>query len=234
VAVTNAPRAALAADDPRVTRPLFTLHESATYLGLPDSTLRAWARPADGDPLVTCFPRHGRSATVPFVGFAETYVLSALRRAGVSMQRIRPAVARLQEEIGLEHALASRRVFTDGAEVIFDYAESVDDEAMQLAVVRTGQQHFEQVIREYLKPITYGGDGWAAQLQLPAYTRATVIVDPRQAFGQPLVVSGNARVEDLVGRFQAGETVAEISDDFGVDPVEVEDVIRVALGLVAA
>lgn len=58
-------------------------------------------------------------------------------------------------------------------------------------------------------------------------------VDPRQAFGQPLVVHGGARVENLVDRFQAGDGFAESADDFGVPAEEVEDVIRVALRLVA-
>jgi hypothetical protein len=49
----------------------------------------------------------GRQATVPFVGFAEAFGLGALRKAGVPMQRVRPAVKRLNDEIGLEHALAS-------------------------------------------------------------------------------------------------------------------------------
>lgn len=181
---------------------------------------------------MTVFPRAGRNATVPFTGFAEGFVLSALRKAGVPMQRIRPAVAKLSEEFGLDHALASKRVYTDGAEVIFDYAKDTDDEAL-LTVVRTGQQHFQEVIRGYLKRITYGDDGWAEQLRLPAYATAEVLVDPRQAFGQPLVVHGGARVEDLVDRFQAGDGFAEISADFGVPAPEVEDVIRVALRLAA-
>ena len=130
---------------------------------------------------MTVFPRAGRGATVPFVGFAEGFVLSALRKAGVPMQRIRPAVAKLSQEFGLEHALASRRVYTDGAEVIFDYAKQTEDRAL-LTVVRTGQQHFEEIIRGYLKRITYGDDGWAEQLRLPAYATAEVLVDPRQAF----------------------------------------------------
>jgi hypothetical protein len=67
---------------------------------------------------VTVFPRAGRSATLPFVGFAEGFVLSPLRKAGVPMPRIRPAVARLSAEIGLDHALVSKRVDTDGAELI--------------------------------------------------------------------------------------------------------------------
>lgn len=218
----------LSSGDPRRARALFTLQETAAYLDLPASTLHAWARPSDAAPLVTVFPRAGRTATVPFVGFAEAYVLSALRRAGVPMQRIRPAVARLESEIGLEHALASKRVYTDGAELVFDYAEESDDEAM-LAVVRTGQRQFEQIIRGYLERITYGSDGWAARLRLPAYATAEVVVDPSQAFGQPLVVHGGARVEDLVDRFQAGDGLDEIAHDFAVPRNEVEDVIRVAL-----
>jgi uncharacterized protein (DUF433 family) len=211
---------------------LFTLRESSAYLQTPISTLHAWAHPKDGEPLVTVFPRAGRQATVPFIGFAEVFVLSALHSAGVPMQRIRPAVAKLSAEIRLDHALASHRVYTDGAELIFDYAAHSDDEAL-LTVVRTGQQHFADIIRDYLKRITYGDDGWAERLQLPAYARAEVTVDPHQAFGQPLVAHGGARVEDLVDRFQAGDGFAEIASDFGVPAEEVEDVIRVALRLAA-
>ena len=89
----------LGRDDPRLGVPLFTLRESAAYLRTPVSTLHAWAHPKDGEPLVTVFPSAGRRATVPFVGFAEAFVLSALRGAGVPLQRIRPAVARLSAEI---------------------------------------------------------------------------------------------------------------------------------------
>ena len=229
---TAATSSGLAPDDPRVRHALFTLRESATFLEIPSSTLHQWARPSDGPGLITIFPRAGRAATVPFVGFAEAFVLSALRHAGVPMQRIRPAVASLNAEIGIEHALASRRVYTDGAELIFDYAQDSDDEAL-LTVVRTGQAHLAKVIRGYLKRITYGGDGWAETLSLPAYSDADVIVDPARAFGQPIVVHGAARVKDLVDRFRAGDSIEEIGADFGVPVREVEDVIRVATRLAA-
>jgi len=32
-------------------------------------------------PIITCFPRRGREATLPFIGFAEAHVLSAFRRS---------------------------------------------------------------------------------------------------------------------------------------------------------
>lgn len=217
-------------DDPRVARAVFTLRETAGYLALPKSTIHMWARPpGDRAPLITAFPRRGREATVPFIGFAEAYVLAAFRRAGVPLQRIRPAVEVLAAEIGIEHALASRRLYTDGAEVLYDYVtECEEGDLLVLVVARTGQRQFSQVVEDYLKRITYEGDGWASQIRLPAYGRAEVVVDPKIAFGLPLVVHGGARTEDLVDRFLAGDSVASIADDFGVPADEVEDVIRVA------
>ncbi len=216
-------------DDPRLSRAIFTLREAAGHLDVPKSTIHAWTRPATGEPLITVFPRRGAQATVPFIGFAEAYVLAAFRRAGVPLQRIRPAVDALAQNIGLEHALASKRLYTDGAEVLYDYAaERHEDDLLELVVVRTGQHQFSELVRDYLKRITYASDGWASRVRLPSYQRAEVVVDPRVAFGLPLVVRGGARVEDLVDRFVAGDTLADIAFDFDVPPEEVEDVIRVA------
>jgi uncharacterized protein (DUF433 family) len=220
----------LGADDPRIARAIFTLKETAGYLGIPSSTVHWWAREQIASPpLITCFPARGREASVPFIGFAEAFVLSSFRRAGVPLQRIRPAVDVLTKEIGVEHALASRRLYTDGAEVLFDYAERHGEaEVMDLVVLRTRQRQFADVVKDYLRRIDYGGDGWADSVRLPTYANAEVVVDPRVAFGMPLVVEGGARVEDLVDRFQAGDSVAEIAADFDVPPDQVEDVIRVA------
>lgn len=135
----------------------------------------------------------------------------------------------LEEKIGVDHALASKRLYTDGAEVLFDYANKRGErEVMDLVVVRTQQRQFSGVVNNYLKRIHYGGDGWADSVRLPTYGNAQVVIDPRVAFGLPIVAHGGARVEDLVDRFQAGDSVAEIATDFSVPPNEVEDVIRLA------
>ena len=64
-----------------------------------------------------------------------------MRRVGVPLQRIHPAITHLQERFGIEHALASRRLYTDGAKVFYDYAERAGDRAAadaarELVVVR--------------------------------------------------------------------------------------------------
>ena len=221
----------LASGDPRTAVPLFTLRECAAYLQTPLSTLHAWVRPKDGAPLVTVLTPSGRQATVPFVGFAEAFVLGALRQAGVPMQRIRPAVKKLDEEIGLEHALASRQVYTDGAELIYDYASHSGDEEL-LTVVRTGQEHLAR--RDPRLPATDHTGTTAGQRACgcPHITNAEVTVDPRQAFGQPMVVHGGAgsRTSWTASRLVTASPRSRLTS---TSHAEVEDVIRVALRLAA-
>lgn len=217
----------ISTDDIRLTSPLFTVAEAARYLRMPQQTLSTWARPRDGAALITALPRHGAHATVPFLGFAEAFVLSAFRKAGVPMQRIRPAVQILREGTGIEHALASRNLYTDGAEVLYDYALDDEDSGLrELFVVRTGQRQFSELVTEYLTRIAYGGDGFAESLELPTFGRAHVVVDPHRAFGQPFLARGGARVEDILDRFYAGEPITLLAADFDASAEEVEEVIR--------
>lgn len=96
-------------------------------------------------------------------------------------------------------------------------------------MVHAGLPRFRDVLHGQLFGISYGPDGRAQRLRLPAYETAEVIVDPRQAFGQPFLAHGGARVEDLLDRFGAGDSCAAIAEDFDVPLIQVEDVIRVAL-----
>jgi uncharacterized protein (DUF433 family) len=123
----------------------------------------------------------------------------------------------------------AQRLFTDGAEVLFDYAEQRDEkDLLDLVVVRTGQHQFSDLVRDYLQRIAYGTDGWASEVELPSYTQAHVIVNSEVAFGLPFVTDAGARIEDLVDRFLAGDTLGDIAADFDLPAAEVEDVIRVA------
>jgi uncharacterized protein (DUF433 family) len=58
----------------------------------------------------------------------------------------------------------------------------------------------------------------------------TVVIDPKVAFGRPLLARGGARVEDLVHRFQADDSVSDIATDFSVSACQAENVIRLAVG----
>lgn len=218
--------------------PLYTVAEAARFLGVPPTSFGNWARgyrvtfrsrkPVVGRPIVTSFEAARHYPSIPFVGLAEGFVVLAFRKAGVSLQHIRKAVAVLEREVGIEHALASQRLFTDGASVLYDYAEDEHDEELLTHVV-TQQRVLADVIREYLRLITYGSDGWPEKLVSPATSRPVVVADPERSFGQPIFIRGGVRVEDVFDRWRAGESLAEVAEDFGVPPEDVEDILRVAL-----
>jgi uncharacterized protein (DUF433 family) len=231
-------------DPIRFSVPLYTVADAARIVGVPASTLASWAqghvrtfsnRPSvAGSPIITHLQSVGqRQPTIPFVGLVEALVLAAVRKSGVPMQRIRPALQQLQTDIGLDHALASRKLYTDGAELLFDYGDhhSDSDEAQlvrNLVVVRNGQQVFVELIEAYLSRIEYAADGYAALIRVPAYEHAEVVADPTRAFGVPIFERGGVRVDDVLERFWAGDRIDELSEEFGVPADQLEDVLRVA------
>jgi len=213
----------LAVDDVRVWRALYTLTEAASYLAVPISTLHGWCRPRDVGAIVTTLPARGYEARLPFVGFAEAFVLAAVRRAGVPAKRIRPGVEAVKRELGVEHALASRALYTDRAELL---VRAWADGSGNLEVARSRQGQLTATVMDQLQLITYAGDGYANRIELPAFGAAKVIVDPSVAFGYPVVQRNGARVKDIVDRFRGGDTMSEISDDFDLSIDQVEAVIR--------
>lgn len=227
----------------RFETPLYGIGEAAGYLAVPSSTLSTWAygyerrrlgaEPVTGEPVITAIhPERRHDAAVPFIGFAEAYALAAFRQAGVPMQRIRPAIDALHRELGLQYALASKQLYTDGAEVLYDYAQHAagtagGESARELVVVRNNQRVFSEVVDSYLRRVDFAPDGYAQVIHLPQYRVAEVTVDPDHAFGRPRFARGGAGLADVIDLFRAGEPVDVVAEEFGLSRAEVEDALRV-------
>lgn len=211
--------------------PLYRQGEAAELIGLPGSTFSRWATgytTASGaakPPFVTV-ERPGRGYTVPFIGLAEAWIVRAFTRAGVPVARMRPALEQLRSQIGIEHALASDQLQTDGAEILWDLQEK--DAAFKdnrLVIVRHGQATFGEVVREHLKHVDYG-DGYVRQLRIPRADGADLTVDPRINFGQPTLTGYGIRRDAILDRISAGETIDHVAFDYDLPP---ETVANLAL-----
>jgi uncharacterized protein (DUF433 family) len=243
--------------DPHYSVPLYKKAEAARIVRVPPNTLRNWAAPAPlaattrfpsvavqasvglvepvqirHDGLITVAePRTPRGATIPFVGLTEAYVLAAFRQAGVPMQRIRPALRRLEEQMGLVQALASERLRTDGAEVLWDYGQQTDDQAEKeavgdLVVVRNGQGVFRPIVQDYLQRVTYR-DGWARVIDV-GKGKVDVTVDPYINGGQPTLARRGIAVVDILSRIRAGESSKSVASDYGMRISEVTALLEFA------
>ena len=222
--------------DSRFTVPLYTVAESARFLGVAPSTFATWAKGYERQPpgrpktvsapVLTSVEAPLGEASIPFVGLAEGMVLAAFRHAGVSMQHVRRAARILNEEIGLAHVLASKRLYSDGAVVLFDAKREDDEELANLTQVVSQQRVFAETIAEYLERITYDDEDWASRLISPATREKVIVIDPTRSFGQPIFLKGAARVEDVLDRWRAGERLTDVAADFGVPFEDVEDYLR--------
>ena len=168
-------------DDPRFAEPLYTVAQAARLVGMSPSTLASWAkgyrhrfpdRPtvAKGPVITSLAPNAG--ATIPFVGLVEAIVVQAFRRTELPLQRIRKALDVLAAEGDIAHPLASRRLYTDGAEVLYDYATDAGDGQLRLlTVVSSGQRVFDEVVDAYLRRVHFADDPWASEVIVPVTPR---------------------------------------------------------------
>lgn len=224
-------------EDERFTTPIYTVAEAARFLGVPSQTFSNWARgykstfehrkPVIGQPIVTASSAERLYPSVPFVGLAEGMVIAGFREAGVSLQHIRKAVAALKREMKIDHALASERLYTDGASILFDYARNSDEELLTHVV--TQQRVFGEIVREYLRRITYGPEGWPVRLVSPTTPADIVAVDPTRAFGQPIFIRGGVRLEDVLDRIRGNDRPSEVAADMGVPVEDIEAVLSAEL-----
>lgn len=202
--------------------PILTARETSRYLSVPESTVDRWL--TTDDPLVhSVSPERRGWPRVPFVGVVEAYVLRALRDLRMSMAEIRAAVEMVRKEFDDPYALASKRIASDGVTLFVRLADE------RLVQARTNQTAIREVLEKHLRYIDWAQDGQAKRLHLKQFPdAAAVIIDPRFGWGTPVLGRSKVRVTDLVDLWRAGESIAVVAEEYGLDVSIVEDVLRQA------
>jgi uncharacterized protein (DUF433 family) len=208
--------------------PLLTPLETSIQLQIPERTVRHWlSQKAAGSPLVhSVTPERRGWPSVPFIAVVEAYVLRALRSLEIPAHKIREAAADIREQFGTEYGLATRRIATDGVDVFIHHLDS--DE-----VARAGdrQMPIRAVIDEYLKYIVWDEeDDFPKRLTLRRYDPeiAEVVIDPRFAWGAPIVEPAKVPVDAVLSMWRAGEPPDVVADEYGLSIDQVNTLIRVA------
>jgi uncharacterized protein (DUF433 family) len=239
-------------DDPHYTAPLYRKAEAARIVRVPARTLREWAA-GEPEPLrslkarqftmairigarldnppaliTTVQPVTPRGPNIPFLGLAEAFVLSVFRSAGMSTERMRIAVAWLQEGSDLTQVLATELFKTRGAQVLWDYGRREQDIELvrDLVTIKDDLPVFRPVISDYLRRITYA-NGWARAINI-GNDMIDVTVDPWINGGQPTLSRRGVAVQDVLSRIRAGESSNEVAADYGLRSAEVAALLELA------
>lgn len=217
------------------TIPAYTIADAARMLSLPPATVRAWVR---GQTVVS----RGRRRTfqrvieaddrlhhrLSFRNLVEIHVLSAIRRAHhVSLPKVRAAVRYLASRMKIDHPLASRRLLTDGRNLLIESLGKIVNAS------DAGQLEIPEIVARFLARIDHDESGAPVRL-FPIVgddvtSRGAVVIDPRVNFGQPQLRSASISTRAIADRLCADESIRDLAKDFGVTEAEIEEALRFEL-----
>jgi uncharacterized protein (DUF433 family) len=207
--------------------PNYSIREAASYLGIARSTARAWVK-GQGRFKAVVTPADPKTPALSFFNLVELHVLSSLRKEGPRLPVIRDAIKHVERKMGIDRPLANVAFQTDGVGIFVEVLGQIID------VSRDGQVAMRKLITSYLRRVDYGKDGLA--LRLYPFTRLgeledpkAVVFDPKVSFGRLVVTGTGIPTAEIADRFNAGETLTELADDFSVELRMVEEALRCEL-----
>lgn len=207
--------------------PCYTITEAAHYLRIPSTTLREWIRGPHKTrirPLIMLNKQSG--STLSFLNLVEAYVLDALRNTyDVPMASVRKALHYLQKNSPSDHPLIDQDFQTDGLDLFVEHCDGL------INLSKEGQITMKRMVQDYLRRIVRDTSG--IPIKLYPFTRKKaldepqdIIIDPRIAFGRPVVEVRSVPTAVLFERFRAGDSLETIAHDYDLSESKVEEAIR--------
>jgi uncharacterized protein (DUF433 family) len=221
--------------DPRAL-PVYSTEEAGHYLRIPYQTINSWVfgrsyTTTNGSkhtaPLV---PMDDGTSRLSFTNLVELHVLGGIRRDyKVDMKSVRTALDYLKEHFRTDHPLAEVAMETDGRSLfVKKYGHLIN-------ASKAGQVAMAEILAARLRRIDRDEEGLA--IRLFPFTRKTlddsaprvVAIDPRVAFGRPVLAGSRITTADVADRFKAGETPTSLAADYGRTEDEIWEAIRCEL-----
>ena len=212
-------------------RRVYGMAQVDRLLSLPGGTARRWIdgyKRGGKDYLPVVRLERTGEELVTWGEFVETRLLSEYREAGVSMLRMRPAIAQLRERFHPLYPLAYARPFVADRELVLEVQNDVGlERELQLVVVRNGQIILTPPAALFYESAEFSnGEGLVRKLR-PISEIQDVVIDPLRQFGEPVVRS--VRTEIVAEQMRAGESVDGIASLFDLEPHLVEAALRYEL-----
>jgi uncharacterized protein (DUF433 family) len=209
----------------------YTPAEAARYLRLPIATLRSWVlgrhyQTAGGrsqfPPLIRLASR--RPPLLSFSNLIEAHVLRSLRAEhAVSIKDVRKALAFAEKELRIERPLLRPELRTHVGKVFLDrYGQLIELTASgQLAMRRMFDEHLKRIEWDLKFPLRLYPFLSAAA---PSEARP-IVIDPRIAFGRPVMARKGVSTAAIAERIDAGESVESVAADYELEEPEIEEAV---------
>jgi len=195
----------------------------------PESTLRTWVSRrsypvAEGRRQARAVIQAPTPGYLSFTNLVEAHVLAAMRREyRLKLDTVRRAVRYVQRELGVDHPLAREEFKTDGVDLFVERLGKL------ISASGGGQIAIREAIDCRLERVEYK-ERRALRL-FPLLRKGqpkAIVIDPRRAFGQPVLVGTGIPTAVIHERFHAGESIRHLANDYGIRVELIEEALRAA------
>jgi uncharacterized protein (DUF433 family) len=226
---------------------IYSRVDAARLLGMNPPRLRRWVsgytywlRVAASEeqrrkpPIIkTDLPPIDNSIALSFLELMELRVVKSIVDAGIPLQHVRRAAKWAGEAFQTDHPFASRRVFTDGRSI---FSAVSDDNPPNVIKWQDGQM--EQIIAgpifdRYLREIEFDPSTSLAYKWWPLGKAQPVILDPKVAFGAP-VIEGTAVRTSIIARLARHASVKDAAVAYELQLRQAEAAVSFEASLAAA
>ncbi|MEN8145013.1 MAG: DUF433 domain-containing protein [Gemmatimonadota bacterium] len=184
---------------------MYSQADAARLLGMRPARLRRWIhgytyRPGPAspelrhrDPVVfSDVPRVDGQIALSFLELMELRVVMRLVQfPGISLQKVRKAGDVASDLLETRHPFASRRIFTDGRDILaaLEAGSSAESDLVELTHSRASQIVSAELMRPILEEIDYSEETTLAELWWPRTKAVPIVLNPRIMFGAPTIAS---------------------------------------------
>lgn len=209
----------------RLTLPAYQIGDAARYANVSAKTVADWHK-AGARKAVTLSVKESRAA-LSYLQLIEVAVVAAFRQAGVSLSNIREAREYLAQQFKAENPFARFRFKSDGKKLLMDYDQVEGDRGRGklLGLNQGGQLAWDAIIGRRLTEFDYDGgpDGIVVRWRVGG-PKSSIIIDPQVSFGAPTIEG--VPTWAVKGRWEAGESIPDIADDFDLDRIDVRNALK--------
>ena len=236
--------------------PAYSIGDAARYLRIPSRTVRSWTI---GQNYAVKKGQHGsgicsltesissrqnffrpiidiskhKPYLLSFTNLVEVHVLRAIRQHhNIQLNKVREALDIINREFPVPHPLAKEDFRTNGIDLFIErYGELINASS-------GGKKELRVALEAHLERIEPDDSGLA--IKLYPFTRSQeaenprlIVIDPRIAFGRLVIAETGIPTDILKERYQAGESMEELAEDYDCDRLAIEEAIRCELPVAA-
>ncbi|KQM78725.1 hypothetical protein ASE76_16790 [Xylophilus sp. Leaf220] len=180
-------------------------------------------------------PADEQGRFLSFTNLCELHVLAVIRRHHlINMATVRSSLEYVRSQLKQDRPLIAQAFMTNGVDLFIEKASQL------INVSRDGQTALRGEFQQALARIDRNAQG--GPVRLFPYSRISpdiaqqpkaVAIDPEISFGRPILLNAGVMTAVISDRFMAGDSVAEMAQDYGVAETDIDEALRFTQKLAA-